>query len=433
MKDTTIEKLHEHIGQPVRLKGWIANVASKGKLHFISLRDGTGFVQCVVFIKDVSPEIFELCGKLTLESSAIFEGTVRQEPRSPSGVELSVSNAVLVSACKDFPIAPKDHGSSFLMDNRHLWLRSKKQHAILRIRYEITRALMDYLDSEGFVRCDAPILTPAACEGTTTLFELEYFDQGKAYLTQSGQLYNEANAMALGRVYCFGPTFRAEKSKTRKHLNEFWMLEPEMAWADLDEVIRVAEGCVMHSIKRVLESRKPELKALERDTTMLEKIASSGPFPRITHKQAVEIVRSKGVEMADHDDFGAPQEEALAAHFGLPVVVTHWPAEIKAFYMKRDPNDAGIVLGADIIAPEGYGEIVGGSQREEDYDVLLERIRREGLPEEAFVWYLDLRKYGSVPHGGFGLGLERLVSWICGVEHIRQCIPYPRTIYKIYP
>ncbi|MFA4984996.1 MAG: asparagine--tRNA ligase [Candidatus Brocadiia bacterium] len=431
MIDLTIEKMAAHVGEEIRLKGWIANRASKGKLHFIQMRDGSGFVQCVVFVNDVTPEVFALCDKLTQESSVIIEGVVKEDPRSPSGVELTVRNVVLVSKSEDFPIAPKDHGTSFLMDNRHLWLRSRKQHAIMRIRYEIEKSIMEYLDSEGFVRVDSPILTPAACEGTTTLFELEYFDQGKAYLTQSGQLYNEANAMALGRVYCFGPTFRAEKSKTRKHLNEFWMLEPEMAFADLDEVIRIAEGTVVYCIRKCLERRATELRALERDTVSLEKIKS--PFPRVKHAEAVKIIRAAGVEMADREDFGAPQEEALGKHFGSPVVVTHWPQEIKAFYMKRDSQDPSVVLGADIIAPEGYGEIVGGSQREDDYDLLLARIKADNLPVEVFNWYLDLRKYGSVPHGGFGLGLERLVAWVCGTEHIRQCIPYPRTIYKIYP
>jgi asparaginyl-tRNA synthetase len=318
------------------------------------------------------------------------------------------------------------------MESRHLWLRSRKQQAIMRIRAEVWRALCEHLDTNGFIRCDTPILTPAACEGTTTLFELEYFDLGKAYLTQSGQLYNEANAMALGKVYCFGPVFRAERSKTRKHLNEFWMLEPEFAWAELDDVIALAEGCIMHTINTVLKTRALELAALERDVTKLQQITA--PFPRVTHREAVDIVRAKGLEMGYEEDFGAPQEEALGSHFnGQPVVVTHWPIEIKAFYMKRDPQNPRLVLGCDIIAPEGFGEIVGGSQREDDFDLLLGRIREHKLPEEVFSWYLDLRKYGTVPHGGFGLGLERMVAWMCGSEHIRQCIPYPRTLYRIFP
>ncbi len=431
MIDARIEDLHRHVGESVRLKGWLANRASKGKLHFLRFRDGSGFVQCVVFKGDVAPEVFEMCDHIPLESSIIVEGVVREDKRAPGGVEVSASNVVLVSPAEDYPIGPKEHGVGFLMKHRHLWIRSARQNAILRIRAEITRALCDYLDDQGFIRVDAPILTPAACEGTTTLFELEYFDLGKAYLTQSGQLYNEAAAMAFGKVYCFGPTFRAEKSKTRKHLNEFWMLEPEWAYADLDDVIRLAEGAITAAVRRVLERRARELEVLERDTSKLE--AVEPPFPRITHAEAVAMLREAGYEIDDKDDFGAPHEEFLGDRFGKPVVVTHWPRETKAFYMKRAPEDPSLVLGADIIATEGYGEIVGGSQREEDLDVLRERIREEGLPEDVFEWYLDLRRYGSVPHGGFGLGLERLVAWICGVDHVRQCIPFPRTINKIFP
>lgn len=431
MIDTRIDRLCEHIGKQVRLKGWLANRSSKGKLHFLQFRDGSGFVQCVVFKRDVSEEVFELCDHIPIESSIIVEGEVRADERASGGVEVGVSNVVLVSRSEEYPITPKEHGTGFLMANRHLWIRSRKQSAILRIRGEIIRAMCDYLDDNGFLRVDAPILTPAACEGTTTLFELEYFDLGKAYLTQSGQLYNEAAAMALGKVYCFGPTFRAEKSKTRKHLNEFWMLEPEWAYAELDDLVSVASGLIEYTIQRVLERRKEDLKDLERDTKVLEQVRT--PFPRIRHAEAVEIIRAAGGEMADRDDFGASQEEILGAHFGKPVIVTHWPEEIKAFYMKRAQDDPTAVLGMDIIAPEGYGEVVGGSQREEDLDILLARIRHEGLPEEVFQWYLDLRRYGSVPHGGFGLGLERMVSWICGTEHIRQCIPFARTIYKIFP
>ena len=431
MLDTRIDSLREAIGQQVRLKGWLANRSSKGKLHFLQFRDGSGFVQCVVFKNDVTPEVFELCDHIPTESSIIVEGTVRADDRAPSGVEVGVSNVVLVCRAEEYPITPKEHGTGFLMANRHLWIRSRKQAAILRIRAEIIRAMCDFLDDNGFFRVDSPILTPAACEGTSTLFELDYFDLGKAYLTQSGQLYNEATAMALGKVYCFGPTFRAEKSKTRKHLNEFWMLEPEWAYADLDELIKVTSALVEYTVHRVLEKRKDDLRELERDTTALERIKA--PFPRVTHAEAVKIIRENGIEMDENDDFGASQEECLGNHFGTPVIVTHWPHQIKAFYMKRAPEDANLVLGMDIIAPEGYGEIVGGSQREEDLDILLGRIRAEGLPEEVFQWYLDIRRYGSVPHGGFGLGLERMVAWICGTEHIRQCIPFARTIYKIFP
>ena len=431
MLDTRIDELRKSIGQQVRLKGWLANRSSKGKLHFMQFRDGTGFVQCVVFKNDVSPEVFDLCDHISTESSIIVEGVIRADDRAPSGVEVGVNNVVLVSRAEEYPITPKEHGTGFLMANRHLWIRSRKQAAILRVRAEITRAMCDFLDDHGFFRVDSPILTPAACEGTSTLFELDYFDLGKAYLTQSGQLYNEATAMALGKVYCFGPTFRAEKSKTRKHLNEFWMLEPEWAYADLDELVSVTSSLIEYTVHRVLEKRKDDLKELERDTTTLERIKA--PFPRVKHSEAVRIIHENGVEMAENDDFGAAQEECLGKYFGTPVVVTHWPHEIKAFYMKRAPEDPNLVLGMDIIAPEGYGEIVGGSQREEDLDILLGRIRKEGLPEEVFQWYLDLRRFGSVPHGGFGLGLERMVAWICGVDHIRQCIPFARTIYKIFP
>ena len=429
--ETRIEKLKSYIGKTVRLKGWLANKSSKGKLHFLQFRDGSGFVQCVVFKGDVSGEVFTQCNHLSQESSIIVEGLVKEDKRAPSGVEIGVSNVILVQGSQDYPISPKEHGIGFLMQNRHLWLRSRKQSAILRIRAEIIRALTEHLDNCGYLRVDTPILTPAACEGTTTLFELEYFDLGKAFLTQSGQLYNEANAMALGKVYCFGPTFRAERSKTRKHLNEFWMLEPEAAYAELDDIIALAEGTIVHTVKKVLENRRQDLEVLERDISMLEAVAA--PFPRITHSEAVEIIRDGGLDIGDKDDFGAPHEEYLAKHFGTLVNVTHWPKETKAFYMKRDAENPELVLGVDIIAPEGYGELVGGSQREDDYDILLQRIRSEGLSEEVFGWYLDLRKFGSVPHGGFGLGLERMVAWICGVGHVRQCIPYPRTIYKIFP
>ena len=432
MKHVYVEDLGKHVGEKVMLKGWLANRSSKGKLHFLQFRDGTGFVQCVVFKKDVDEDTFEQCNHIYQESSLTIEGEVREDKRAPSGVEVGVSTVKLHQLSEDYPITPKEHGVDFLLQRRHLWLRSRKQMAIMRIRSEIIRAMCDFLFERGFIRMDTPILTPAACEGTTTLFEVDYFDLGAAFLSQSGQLYNEANAMGLGKVFCFGPTFRAEKSKTRKHLNEFWMLEPEWAYAELNDLIENSSELIRYTVGRVLETRRPELAILERDTKKLENINT--PFPHITFAEAVGIIREGGLEIGDKEDFGAPHEEFLGSYFGgQPVVVTHWPKDIKAFYMKRGSDDDDVVLGMDIIAPEGYGEIVGGSQREDDFDILLKRIREEGLPEEVFEWYLDLRKYGSVPHGGYGLGLERFVGWICGVDHVRECIPYPRTLNRIFP
>lgn len=431
-KVTPIDKLADHIGERVRIHGWLHNLRSKGKIHFVIVRDGTGFVQGVAFKPNLEPEIFDRFGSFTHESAITVEGTVKEDARAPSGVELDLHDGELVHApISEFPISRKEHGPDFLLQNRHLWLRSKKQWAIMRIRHEVQQAICDFYYERGFVRTDAPILTPNACEGTSNLFELAYFDEGHAYLTQSGQLYAEATAMALGKVYTFGPTFRAERSKTRRHLTEFWMVEPEVAYADLDDVMDLAESFVSYLVKRVLERRQIELAALERDTTRLEQACA--PFPRISYDEAVELLASKGQAFEWGNDLGAPQETAISEHFDKPVMIHRYPKTIKPFYMKLDPEDDRVALCVDMIAPEGVGEIIGGSQREDDYDTLAKRVEDHGLDEEAFRWYLDLRRFGSVPHGGFGLGLERTVAWICGREHVRECIPFPRMLYRIYP
>ena len=395
------------------------------------MRDGTGLVQGVVAKNNVSEEVFNRFDALTQESSFSMTGKVRKEDRAPGGYELDVSDIRIISIAREYPISPKEHGVEFLMDRRHLWLRSSRQHAILRVRHQIIRAIREFFDDRGFVLMDSPIFTPAACEGTSTLFETDYFDLGKAYLTQSGQLYGEAGAMAHGKVYVFGPTFRAEKSKTRRHLTEFWMVEPEVAFNDLNDTMELAEECLEHIVQSVMKNRMPELKTLERDTNFLEKVKK--PLPRISYTEAVDILHSKGVNFEWGNDFGANDETVISEQFDRPLMVHRYPSAIKAFYMKRDPEDPKLALAVDVLAPEGYGEIIGGSQREDDLDVLIERIKEHNLPQEAFEWYLDLRRYGSVPHGGFGLGVERTVAWICGLDHVRETIPFPRMIYRLTP
>ncbi len=427
---TTIAQLKDFDGQEVTLNGWVYNLRSIGKIWFLILRDGTGLVQCVVVKAETEEAIFNLENELTQESSVTVTGTVRAEPRSVGGYELGVSNIEVHQVAHEYPISHKEHGTDFLMSNRHLWLRSKNQNAILRIRHQVVKATRDFYDNNGFTLMDSPILTGNSVEGTSTLFELDYFDRS-AYLTQSGQLYGEASAMAFGKIYVFGPTFRAEKSKTRRHLTEFWMIEPEMAYCDLDENMDWAEKHVSYVVQWCLEHCQEELKVLERDTASLEKVVP--PFPRITYDEAAKILKDKGADFTYGSDFGGTDETLISEQFDRPVMIHRWPAEIKAFYMKRDPENNDLALGVDMIAPEGFGEIVGGGQREDDHDILLSRIKEHNLPVEPFQWYLDLRKYGSVPHSGFGLGLERTVGWICGTKHIREAIPYPRTMYRIEP
>jgi asparaginyl-tRNA synthetase len=429
--ETTIGRIAEHEGKEVTLGGWVYNIRSSGKIHFLLLRDGTGIMQCVAGKNDVAPEAFEAMKGLTQESSVLVRGRVRAEKRAPyCGYELTVKDLKIVNIAKEYPIQPKEHGPDFLLDHRHLWLRSHRQGAIMRVRNTIIRAIRDYLDGNGFLLIDAPIFTPAACEGTSTLFETNYFDT-KAYLTQSGQLYMEAAAMAFGKVYCFGPTFRAEKSKTRRHLTEFWMVEPEIAFCDLDQDMDIMEDLLFFIVSRVLERNRPDLAILERDIAALERIQK--PFPRITHEEAVKLIRKAGGEIGDRDDFGGDEETILTKQFDRPLMVHRYPAEVKAFYMKKDASDPSRALGCDVLAPEGYGEIIGGGQREDDLDRLLAEIHRHNLPEEAFSWYLDLRKYGSVPHAGFGLGVERTVAWLCGLHHVRETIPFPRMMERVGP
>jgi len=422
---TTVERLGDHVGKSVTLRGWLYHKSSKGKLHFAQLRDGTGIAQCVLFKGNVPDALFDAVGKAGQESSLILTGDVKAEPRAPGGFEIGVTDGRVLQAVEGYPITPKEHGPDFLMNHRHLWLRSKRQWAIMRIRDAVVTALRNFFDERGFVCIDSPIFTPAACEGTSTLFEVQYFDD-KAYLTQSGQLYAEATAMALGKVYCFGPTFRAEKSKTRRHLTEFWMLEPEVAYADLDDIMQLAEDMLVYVAARVLAKRRNELLALERDLSKLEAIRP--PFPRLTYDEAAKILAEHPESTFKHgDDFGAADETILSNRFDRPVMVHRYPSEVKAFYMKRDPADPTKCLCVDVLGSEGVGELIGGSQREEDLELLLARIREHGLPEEAFQWYLDLRKFGSVPHAGFGLGLERTVQFITGMGNIRDVIPFPRT------
>ncbi len=426
-----IEDLSNHIGEQVTLAGWLYNKRSSGKIRFLILRDGTGLVQGVLVKNNLAEEIFNKFDELTQESSFRMTGTVRKEERAPGGYEMDVQNVEIISIAKEYPISPKDHGVDFLMDRRHLWLRSSRQHAIMRVRHEIIRSIREFFDTRGFTLMDAPIFTPAACEGTSTLFETEYFDLGKAYLTQSGQLYGEAGAMAFGKTYVFGPTFRAEKSKTRRHLTEFWMVEPEVAFNDLNDNMDLAEALLQHIVANVLKNRMPELTSLERNTAFLENVAK--PLPRITYDEAVAILHKKGLPFEWGNDLGGTDETVISEEFDRPVMVHRYPSAIKAFYMKRDPENEKLALAVDVLAPEGYGEIIGGSQREDDYDLLLGRIKEHDLPQEAFDWYLDLRRYGSVPHSGFGLGVERTVSWICGLDHVRETIPFPRMIYRLTP
>ena len=441
----TIEQLSDLIGQEVTLNGWVSDKTDKGKLCFIKLRDGSGIVQCVAFRPSIGDELFEKAHSLTQESSVSITGTVRSESRAPSGVELDITNINIWQISKDYPISTKEHGTEFLMEHRHLWLRSTRQHAIMRIRSSVVKAIRDFFDGNGFRLMDSPILTPSACEGTSTLFETEYFDLGTAYLSQSGQLYAEASAMALGKVYTFGPTFRAEKSKTRRHLTEFWMVEPEMAYFDLNDDMDVAEDLVEYIVQYVLKTCPKELAAMGRDISKLEAVRR--PFYRMSYTEAVEWLNKNNVKLnkkqADGseiqidfpwgEDFGAPQEEAIMQQFDKPCIIHRYPSEVKAFYMKRDPDNQKVALAMDMLAPEGAGEIIGGSQREDNYEELLARIQHENLPVDAFQWFLDLRKYGSVPHSGFGLGVERTVKWISGAEHIREVIPFPRMIYRIVP
>ncbi|MCK9425543.1 MAG: asparagine--tRNA ligase [Ignavibacteriaceae bacterium] len=431
MQKIYISELANYVGQEITIQGWLYNKRSSGKLRFLVLRDGSGYLQCVYFKGNVTPEIFDLSDKIGQESAIEVTGKVKAEPRAVGGYELDATHLNVLHETHDYPITPKDHGIEFLMDNRHLWLRSSRQVAIMRIRHRIVKAIRDFFDDRGFTLMDAPILTPAACEGTSTLFETEYFDLGKAYLTQSGQLYAEAGALALGKVYTFGPTFRAEKSKTRRHLTEFWMVEPEVAFADLNDDMDLAEEFLEYIVQTVLTDRAEELKTLERDTTKLQNVKR--PFPRISYDEAVEILKKNGVEFEYGNDLGAADETIVSNQFDRPVMVHRYPSAIKAFYMKRDPENPNLALAVDVLAPEGYGEIIGGSQREDSLDLLLARIKEHNLPQKAFEWYLDLRRFGSVPHAGFGLGLERTVTWICGLDHLRETIPFPRMIYRNTP
>jgi len=425
-----IDKAKEHVGEEVKINGWVYNVRSSGKIIFVLVRDGTGIMQCVTVKNEVDEKIFNKVKGLTQESSVVIWGTVHEDKRSPGGYELDLREIELIYPTKDYPITLKEHGVGFLMEHRHLWLRSKRQWAILRIRHRIEKSLRDFFDNRGFTLVDAPILTPNACEGSTTLFQTDYFGK-PAFLSQSGQLYMESAAMALGKVYCFGPTFRAEKSKTRRHLTEFWMIEPEVAYITFEENMRLQEDMITYTVKEVLKNCKKELDIVGRDTSLLEKVEP--PFPRIHYKEALEILRKHGNEVEWGHDFGGDEETILADEFNKPVFVHHFPEGMKAFYMKPDLSDPGTVLAADLLAPEGYGEIIGGSQRIEDYNLLLEKIRKNDLSEKDYKWYLDLRKYGSVPHGGFGLGIERTVAWIAKLPHVRETIPFPRLLGKIYP
>ncbi len=440
-----IDKISEHVDKEVTIKGWLYNIRSSGKLMFPEFRDGTGLIQGVVSKKSVSEQVWDDFGKLTQESSVIVTGTVTKHPKKENVYELQVSNLDIVSVAEPYPITPKEHGVDFLADRRHLWLRSPRQASIMRVRNEILQSIREYMYANGFILFDAPIFTPNACEGTSTLFSTDYFDLGKAYLSQSGQLYAESGALALGKVYTLGPTFRAENSMTRRHITEFWMMEPEMAYFDIDDDMDMIEDFLTYVVQRVIKNKKSELDYLGRDLSKLEKVVK--PFPRITYDEAVEILKKKDVPLIrktangeEHirpfpwgEDFGAPHEEAIVEDFDKPVMVHRWPAEAKAFYMKRDPMNPKLALGVDVLAPEGFGEIIGGSQREDNLQYLEERIKEHGLPMSEFEWYLDLRRYGSVPHSGFGLGIERMVSWICNLEHIREAIPFARRPNRIRP
>ncbi len=434
---TTISQLAEHVGREVTISGWLYNLRSSGKILFPQLRDGTGVVQCVALKNAVTPEVWDSLKGLGQESALSIRGTVREDSRAPGGFEIDLVAAEVLNEVHDYPITPKEHGTEFLMDHRHLWLRSRRQHAILKVRHTVVKAVRDFLDDDGFTLADSPIFTPAACEGTTTLFEVDYFDGEKAYLTQSGQLYNEATAAAFGKAYCFGPTFRAEKSKTRRHLTEFWMVEPEMAYAHLDDVMTLSERMLSFIAARVLETRGEELKTLERDTAKLEAIVP--PFPRMHYDDAVKLLQEGHAQGAMETrfewggDFGAPDETYLSANFDKPLMVHHYPAAVKAFYMARDPERNELALGVDVLAPEGYGEVIGGGERATSLEFLKEQIALHQLPQEAFEWYLDLRRYGSVPHAGFGMGIERCTAWMCGIEHVRETIPFPRLMNRLRP
>ena len=430
MSVMAIEAAARHVGQQVTLRGWLRSRRDSGKLHFLTVRDGTGDMQAVVSKKTVGDEQFAVSASLTQESSLIVTGQLRQDDRAPGGYELDVNHIEAVQIAEPFPIQPKEHGVGFLMEHRHLWLRSHRQHAILRIRHEIIRACRTFFDERGFILVDSPIFTPNACEGTTTLFQTQYFDE-MAYLTQSGQLYSEATAAAFGKVYCFGPTFRAEKSKTRRHLTEFWMVEPEVAFAQLADMMELAEQFLSAIVQRVLETRAKDLAVLERDITKLERVLP--PFPRMTYDDAIGILQKKGNPAKLGDDFGGDEETILSQEFDRPVIIHRYPIALKAFYMQPDLERPDLALCMDVLAPEGYGEIIGGGQRIHDLALLRTRLQEHHLPEEAFQWYLDLRKYGSVPHAGFGMGIERAVAWICGLEHVRETIPFPRMLYKLYP
>jgi len=427
----TINDLRRHAGRSVEIRGWLYNRRSSGKVQFLLVRDGTGIVQAIVVKADVPPETFEAAGRLPQESSIIITGHVREDARAPGGVEVAVASLEVVQEAEPYPITPKEHGVEFLMDHRHLWLRSSRQHAILKVRAEVIRAMTDYLDGQGYLRIDTPILTPAAVEGTTTLFATQYFDLGRAYLAQSGQLYNEATAAAFGRVYCFGPTFRAEKSKTRRHLIEFWMLEPEAAYLDFEGYMALAEGFVAAVVARVLDRCRPQLDVLERDTAPLERVVP--PFPRITYDEALGLLVDKGKPVRWGEDLGGDEETAVSEHYDRPVFVHRYPAQCKAFYMQPDPRRPEVVLGADLLAPEGYGEIIGGGERIHDLALLERRLAEHRLPKDTYQWYLDLRRYGSVPHSGFGIGIERTVAWICKLEHVREAIAFPRLLNRLYP
>ena len=431
MARTYIEDLPGLVGKEVTLKGWVYNKRSSGKIRFLILRDGTGICQGVIAKGAVTDEVFNIFDQLTQESSFSMTGKVRQEARAPGGFEMDVTGLEVINIAAEYPITPKEHGVEFLMDRRHLWLRSSRQHAIIRIRHEIIKSIRDFFDNRGFVLLDAPIFTPAACEGTSTLFGTDYFDLGKAYLTQSGQLYGEAGAMAFGKVYVFGPTFRAEKSKTRRHLTEFWMVEPEVAFNDLNDNMDLAEEFLEHIVQSVLKYRRPELEQLGRNMKFLENVRK--PLPRITYDDAVEILKKNNIPFEWGNDLGGTDETVVSEQFDRPVMVHRYPSAIKAFYMKRDPQRNDLALAVDVLAPEGYGEIIGGSQREDDLATLTQRLQESQLPQEAFDWYLDLRRFGSVPHSGFGLGIERTVAWICGLDHVRETIPFPRMIYRLTP
>jgi len=431
MARTRVRELPGAAGGEVTLKGWLYNRRSSKKFHFLLLRDGSGIVQCIVNREEFDEDQFTDIGKIPYESAIEIRGLANADERAPGGVEIHSKSVECLCAAQEYPISKQEHGPDFLLSHRHLWLRSRKQVALMHIRDEVIRTIRDEMHDNGFTCIDAPIFTPNACEGTSTLFEVDYFDDEKAYLTQSGQLYMEAAAMALGDVYCLGPTFRAEKSKTRRHLTEFWMFEPEMAFADLDDVMNLAENLLKRIVERVLDRRREDLEVLERDIDKLEKVKI--PFPRITYTEAVERLNAEGHPFEWGGDLGAPDETKISSWFDSPVLVHRYPEEVKAFYMKRDPDDSRVALGVDVLAPDGYGEIIGGGQREDDLGLLTDRIQQHELSEEDFRWYLDLRRYGSVPHGGFGLGVERTVCWLAGVEHVRECIPFPRMLYRIYP